>query len=260
MSEHVHSFGQTLKESFLILVFEALGTCFLASLFQSFASSGDSVGMFCGFFVLLIFCARISGSHFNPAVTIAFMFRRDTGRFSRVLGFAYILAQFIGAMAGSFLAYTFFDAKAHFMTVYENERGHYMWSQVMVSETIGTSLLVFLYLSQTEEKTKLSDDPAITTLIISASYYAAMFLGYNTGVAALSPLNPAIATGLITFQVFEGDFSSMHFTWIYCIFGFLGSLLAVVLFEYVYKRSQEIVNEEAGDDNAEEHMTSLIDA
>ena len=64
---------------------------------------------------------------------------------------------------------------------------------------MGAALLVFLYLSQTEEKTKLSNDPAITTMIISASYYAALYLGYSYEVSSVSPLNPAIAIGLITF-------------------------------------------------------------
>jgi glycerol uptake facilitator-like aquaporin len=207
--------------------------------------------------VLLIFSARISGSHFNPAVTVAFMFRKDTGRFSRVLGITYIIAQILGAMCGAFLAYTFFQAQTD-LTVKINANGNYMWSQAMVEETMGSALLVFLYLSQTEEKTKLSDDPAITTLIISASYYAAIYLGYNTTTSAVSSLNPAISLGLITFQVFAGNFSAMHFSWIYCVFGFLGAALAVILFEFVYKRSQEIVNEEVGDD-IDDH-TALIDA
>lgn len=123
---------------------------------------------------------------------------------------------------------------------------------------MGSALLVFLYLSQTEEKTKLSDDPAITTLIISAAYYAAIYLGYNTTTSAVSSLNPAISLGLITFQVFGGEFADMHFSWIFCIFGYLGAALAVLLFEFVYKRSQEIVNEEVGDDG-DDH-TALIDA
>jgi glycerol uptake facilitator-like aquaporin len=46
--------------------------------------------MLLGIFVLLIFGAKVSGSHFNPAITVAFMFRRDVGKFSRPLGFAYI--------------------------------------------------------------------------------------------------------------------------------------------------------------------------
>lgn len=185
------------------------------------------------------------------------MFRKDTGRFSRVLGLCYILAQILGAFGGAFIAFTFFGAQTE-LTVKINSNGNPMWSQVMVEETMGSALLVFLYLSQTEEKTKLSDDPAITTLIISAAYYSAIYLGYNTVTSALSPLNPAIAVSLISFQVFSGDFSYMHFTWIYIFFAFLGAAVAVILFEFVYKRSQEIVNEEVGDD--EDNHTALIDA
>ena len=57
-------------------------------------------------------------------------------------------------------------------------------------------MLVFLYLTQTEEKTKLSDDNAITTLIISAAYYVSIYwVGIFDMVASPSPLNPAIALG-----------------------------------------------------------------
>ena len=89
---HNHDCMATFKESLLILLFEFLGTCFLTALFTSCFATGDFTGLLCGFFILLIFSARISGSHFNPAITLAFMFRRDTGRFSRMLGLLYIAA------------------------------------------------------------------------------------------------------------------------------------------------------------------------
>jgi glycerol uptake facilitator-like aquaporin len=44
-----------------------------------------------GLWILTIFGFRISGSHYNPAITLAFMFRRDVGKFPRALGLAYIL-------------------------------------------------------------------------------------------------------------------------------------------------------------------------
>ena len=117
--------------------------------------------------------ARISGSHYNPGVTLAFMFRKDTGRFSRWLGLAYILAQVLGALCGGFLSYFVLGAQAWIGVC-----DHKMVFQVMCLETLGTFVLVFLYLSQTEEKTKLSNDPAITTAIIAASYLTAINLGY----------------------------------------------------------------------------------
>ena len=82
-------FHSTVKESLLRLVFEGMGTAMLTSLFLS--TRGFGLPFFIGFFVLLVFSARISGSHFNPAVTLAFMIRKETGGFSRLLGIAFIV-------------------------------------------------------------------------------------------------------------------------------------------------------------------------
>ena len=83
--------GKTIRDSILILIFEFLGTMFLSLLYNCATMFEDITGFLLGFFVLLIFGAKISGSHYNPCVTLAFMLRRDVGRFSRALGFAYII-------------------------------------------------------------------------------------------------------------------------------------------------------------------------
>ena len=81
----------TIKNSILILIFEMLGTFFLTLLYSSLLTFGDVIGFLFGFFILLIFSAKISGSHYNPAVTVAFMLRKEIGSFSRPLGVAYII-------------------------------------------------------------------------------------------------------------------------------------------------------------------------
>lgn len=141
-------------------------------------------GLLCGFFILLIFSARISGSHFNPAITLAFMFRRDTGRFSRLLGLLYVAAQYAGALLGAIISYNLFKAAGSTPLTVEpikvdEDDGSvsYAYIQAMLAETIGSMLITFLYLTQTEEKTKMSSDPAITTLIISATYAAVVGMG-----------------------------------------------------------------------------------
>lgn len=123
----------TFKESLLILLFEFLGTMLLTALFNSSFQTGDGTGLLCGFFVLLIFSARISGSHFNPAITLAFMFRRDTGRFSRLLGLLYIAAQYAGALLGAIISYNLFQANgSQPLSVRRNNQDDYLLVQSMV--------------------------------------------------------------------------------------------------------------------------------
>jgi glycerol uptake facilitator-like aquaporin len=88
----MHSEGglcKTIRDSLLILFFEALGTAILTCLYNTSLRYGDLGGFLMGTFVTLILSVRISGSHYNPAVTFAYIFRRDVGKFSRVLGIAY---------------------------------------------------------------------------------------------------------------------------------------------------------------------------
>ena len=77
----------TICGSILILIFEAIGTALLALNYNT------GVNSWCGFlmaaYMTFILGLRISGSHFNPAITLAFMLRKHVGRFSRVLGIAY---------------------------------------------------------------------------------------------------------------------------------------------------------------------------
>ena len=55
-----------------------------------------------------MFSARISGSHFNPCITLGFMFGNvKQMKFDRVLGFLYIAAQVVGAILGNIFASIF---------------------------------------------------------------------------------------------------------------------------------------------------------
>lgn len=230
----------------MILIFEMFGTGMLAMLYISTPSF-----MFVGFFVLLIFSARISGSHYNPVVTLAFMLRKDAGQFNKWLGILYMLAQVAGAMLGTLFIFYCFNCKGEYLTL------HYPYYviQAMISEAFGAFILVLVYLTQTEENYKLSEDAAITLLIISAAYTIAMYLSCPGSIAGLSiganwtmsPLNPAIALAEITFATFDGNVSNMHWAWIYLTFSWGGSLLAVLVFEFVFKKAQGAVQKE--DDN-----------
>mmetsp|Transcript_33467 Transcript_33467/g.38427 ORF Transcript_33467/g.38427 Transcript_33467/m.38427 type:complete len:89 (+) Transcript_33467:55-321(+) len=63
------------------------------------------IGFIFAYWFVVAICANISGSHFNPAVTMTFMIRKDPGKFTRILGIAYILAQLAGCFGGALLAF-----------------------------------------------------------------------------------------------------------------------------------------------------------
>jgi glycerol uptake facilitator-like aquaporin len=134
-------------------------------------------------------------------------------------------------------------------------------AQSMVQETVGSFILVFCYLTQTEEKYKLSNDPAITTMIISGAYVVAMWLGFSGIIIfrTISPLNPAIALGVITMITFKGDMNTnLSWSWIYLVFGWAGSLLAVALYEFGFKTATDVaeVHNEQAEEEAEAALMS----
>jgi glycerol uptake facilitator-like aquaporin len=114
--------------------------------------------------------------------------------------------------------------------------------QAMVAETIGAFFVAFLYLTQTEQKTKLSNDPAITTLIIASSYLAAMMMVCGPD-SDITPLNPAVGLGTIFQQFLHGNADAFARFYIYLGFPLLGGFCAVVFHEFVYKRVSETIQE-----------------
>ena len=232
----------TMLESLMILIFEMFGTGLLAMLF---VSTGGGISMFVGFFILLILSARISGSHYNPVITFAFMLRKDAGQFNKWLGILYMLFQCGGALIGTCFIYYCFRKKNEYLTLKKYYGSGIKWIQFIVSETFGSFMLTLAYLTQTEEKYKLSDDAAITLMIISASY------GVGMSVASVytlwwttSPLNPAVALAMLTFATFDGNVDNMHMAWNFLVWSWGGAALAVLCYEFGFKKFQNTVEKQ----------------
>ncbi|CDW80400.1 probable aquaporin pip2-5-like [Stylonychia lemnae] len=212
----------TIRNSILILVFEMIGTLFLTLLYDCHS--------------------KVSGSHYNPCVTFAFMFRKDTGKFSRTLGIAYILFQLLGAFLGGLLAFFFNEYKQITFGIATEYVGY-----AIAAEILGSFFLAFLYLTQTEEKTKLSKDPAITTLIIAAAYLGALLMASGPQ-DYLACLNPAVAFGTSFQQLYTGSADGWSVSYVYLPSPFIGGLIAVIFFEFVYKKVFETIQSTEEDD------------
>ena len=80
-------------------------------------------------------------------------------------------------------------------------------------------------------------------LVISGSYMISLALSvpfYPLPHWTISPLNPAIALAEMTFTTFSGNIKLMNFAWIFLVLPWGGALLAVLVFELVFKRASNV--------------------
>lgn len=104
----------------------------------------------------------------------------------------------------------------------------------------------------------MSSDPAITTLIISATYVAIVTYGESSGVVTGSPYNPASAFGIMMGMAFDGEVDNAPGIWVFLIFAYAGAVLAIVLFECVYKKAVAVVEDQ--DQGSSDEERSETDA
>lgn len=186
-------------------------------------------------FVIIMFGARISGSHYNPIITFSYMIGNvRQGKFDRLLGIFYILAQFLGALAaGALNLFLRINSKKEVrVQIYTN----FPW-ECFLGEIVGSFIIVFMYLCSTEDKTKFTKDSVMQTMVLAGSYLAAMtFAGANVTNLFISPVNPAIAVAVTIFNSSDDMWKDI---WIFWFVGFIGSTLAFLFFRFAYIKTVE---------------------
>ncbi|MEJ2004005.1 MAG: aquaporin family protein [Cyclobacteriaceae bacterium] len=185
---------------------------------------GWGLAVFIGVFV----AGPVSGAHINPAVTIGFAAAGKTP-WEEVP--VYILAQMIGAFAGSGLA--FFLYRDHFRQTDDPATKLGVFStgpaiphtfQNFMSELIGTFALMFpiFFLVEGDNLGSLSAFP-VGFLVIAIG----MSLGGTTGYA----INPARdLSPRILHQLFIGGNSNWNYAWVPVIGPLAGAAAAAVLY------------------------------
>lgn len=112
-------------------------------------------------FVLIAILGPISGAHFNPAVTLAFLIRREIGAASAVL---FVAAQLAGGALGAFAAHVMFDLPV-FQFSTKARAGVGQWTGELVA-TFGLVLTILLLL-----RYRASAIPAAVALYITSAYW-----------------------------------------------------------------------------------------
>ncbi len=195
-------------------------------------------------FVGVVIAAPFSGAHLNPAVTIGLAI---TGKFvwSKVL--AYIIAQIVGAMLGSFLVWIIykdhFDATPHAETqlaVFSTSPAIKNLFFNFMSEVVGTFVLVFVVFYFTNAEISDHKTPiglgSIGALPVAFLVWAiGLSLGGTTGYA----INPARDFGPRIVHAFlplkhKGS-SDWKYAWVPILGPFVGAGIAAVLYLIINK-------------------------
>lgn len=122
------------------------------------AQKGDAAGIFFSLWIITMFGMSLSGAHFNPAITLAQMLRKNsTFGQRRLLGVIYIVGQICGGMIAG-LAYEIVCSETKCYAFHPNESGDsqaddpkYQTFASILSEICGTFVYVLFFIISTEK-------------------------------------------------------------------------------------------------------------
>ena len=194
---------------------EFIGTFFLV---LAIGLTGNPLAIGVMLMVMVYMGGHISGAHYNPAVSIAMIFR---GLLSVKEAINYILSQ----LAGAFLAAIFVQwVGGSVMEVGPSNTASDL--QILAIEAIFTFALVLVILNvATNPKT---EGNSYYGLAIGFTVMAGAFAGGGISGGAY---NPAVGTGPILVDAIMGDGDTLGNLWYYLV----GPITGAVLATYVYK-------------------------
>lgn len=163
--------------------------------------------------------ARISGAHFNPAVTIGLAY---SGRFPRNKVVPYIMAQLVGAALAGFVQLAIVGIAAAQASDLGNTAPNPLLPSpvfsALLAEIVGTSILFITVLGSSDSSSTVPWSGSAVGLSLAAVIWA---LGGVSG-ASLNPartFGPSVASLIFAPAVFNTY-------WIYVIGPIIGALLA----------------------------------
>ena len=166
--------------------------------------------------VLITVFGPISGAHFNPAVTLAFVLRREI---AGGLAVAYVIAQALGGLAGMMLAHAMFDLDL-LQSATKARAGAGQW----LAEGLATFGLVATILGTL--RARPSAVPAMVGLYITAGYWF---------TASTSFANPAVTLARAWTDTFSGILPAHAPAFV--LAQLVGAAAAVALFRWLEREA-----------------------
>lgn len=120
--------------------------------------------------------------------------------------------------------------------------------------------MVFIILNENGDEGKVySREPALMSLFWSATFCCCLSM---TSLITGGSLNPAIGLAINLTMLFDSYEGAMNWVWIYLIFPFVGALLSIIFYQFIYLKTKintyEGEEQEILDNNsAEEEVKEL---
>jgi aquaporin Z len=215
-----------------VLVFFGCGTALV--------SGGDYVatGLAFGLTVLVMVYAvgRISGGHFNPAVTVGAALG---GRTSWVQVPIYVGTQLVGAVAAGLALFVLmhgfpdFESEGNMAQNFFGDQGatDYAWWAAFLLEALMTMIFVLVILAVTDVR---NEHPSLAPLAIGLALTMIHFASIN---ATGTSVNPARSIGV---GLFAGGDAIIQL-WLFILAPTLGGALAGIIYPLVFGHGQEPV-------------------
>lgn len=146
------------------------------------ANAAATAGML---YVLIVVLGPVSGAHFNPAVTLAMLFRGTIGKRD---AFAYVAVQIVAAVAGVLLAHAMFE-----LPLWQPGTRARSGSAQWLSEGVATFGLLSTILIGARHR------PAALPALVASYIFAAYWFTASTSFA-----NPAVTLARSLTQSFAG--------------------------------------------------------
>ena len=175
----------------------------------------NAIATGCILYCIIILFGPVSGAHFNPIVTLAFVVRGDMP--IKRAG-AFIAAQIFGAIAGVLLTHAMFD-QSLFQMSQTSRTGAPLWiSEIFAS--FGLLLIIFGGLAQNSKAIA-----SMVALYITGAYWF---------TASTSFANPAVSIARALSDTFAGIYPAHVPMFILC--QLIGMALALVAVRAIYDR------------------------
>jgi aquaporin TIP len=185
---------------------------------------------------------KISGGHINPAVTLAVVL---TGRLDVLSGVVYWVAQFIGAALGGLIVLYAFGSESG-LGAHTLHAGVSSFKGFVIEAIITFNLVVTIWGVAIHPRGKFGP---MAPLLIGLSVFIGILFGAPLTGASMNPartFGPALISGK------WGNF------WVYLLGPFVGAIIAGLLYEFVFVRTDKAVDDEVFEEVTEHNEPPAV--